>query len=138
VIRRLVTVLSAMIAFSAVFTLAAAMTALAATNALAQENPPPVLTLEECARVLPVDATVPGANLTPGVDVRDNPVAGANLAPADPPPGSLNGWESRHPSALAIWLPMSGCCPSGSAMVRSSSTAKFWGPHRNLCLADCL
>ena len=89
-IRRLVTVLSA-------------TAALAATNALAQENAPPVLTLEECARVLPVDAAVPGVNLapgvdvrgqpivsanfTPGVDARGNPVAGANLAPADPAPG---------------------------------------------------
>ena len=94
-IRRLVTLLSATAALAASFVLAAAV-------ALAQENAPPVLTLEECARVLPVDAAVPGANLvpgvdvrgqpvaganlTPGVDARGNPVAGANLAPADPAP----------------------------------------------------
>jgi len=40
-----------------------------------------------CARILEIQAAVPGANLIPGVDVRGQPVAGANLAPANLAPG---------------------------------------------------
>jgi hypothetical protein len=91
----------------------AAFAAATAATAYAQDATPPVLTLEECARVLPVDAAVPGANLTPGVDVRGNAVAGANLAPADPTPGAGQIDEITVPITVGVFERLGIPAPNG-------------------------
>jgi len=85
----------------------------AAPTAYAQDATPPALTLDECIRVLPVDAAVPGANLTPGVDVRGNPVAGANLAPADPNPDAAQLDEITVPITVGVFERLGIPAPAG-------------------------
>ena len=81
---------------------------MAATSALGQDDVPPVLTAEECARILEIEAAVPGANLAPGVDVRGQPVAGANLTPGVDVRGQPVVGANLAPAKPAAALPLPG------------------------------
>ena len=85
---------------------AAIAMATAATSAVGQEDVPPVLTAEECARILEIEAGVPGVNLAPGVDVRGQPVAGANLTPGIDVRGQPVAGANLAPANPAPVLPL--------------------------------